>query len=188
MLDRINLVPQKPLAGKIKRKLPLVLGLTLTLIVLAIQGQSHLLSQRINRLQKDIHTLEAAVASHSQIMTRLTIKKTEFTELTNQNSELETRVNRLEGMQQHKQRFSGLLAAIADALPPSMICRRIAFTRQTGEIAGEARGYEDLPDFVERLKNSGRFAEVSLAAINRTTRDSEMVFEFNITGRLSEQN
>ncbi|MCF6289430.1 MAG: PilN domain-containing protein [Desulfobacterales bacterium] len=185
MIDRINLVPKKPLSSKIKDKIPPVLVLVLAIIALNLYVQDRSLTNRINQAGKDRALLQQSTDNYSRSLNRFQAKKAELARLNQQNSLVAARVRRLTGLRHQKKIFSELLAVIAAATPPSIVFRSIRFNGNNGELSGEARGYEDLPGLVERLRNSGKFGEITLKAINRKNQDNEMLFEFNISGRLN---
>ena len=185
MVERINLVPKKPLSSKIKDKIPPILILVLAIIALNLYLQDRSLTNRISRTEKDRVLLQQSTESYSRSLAQFQAKKAELARLGEQNSLVAARVSRLTGMRHQKRLFSELLAVIAATTPPSIIFRSIRFNNSEGELSGEARGYQELPDFVERLKNSGKFSEITLTAINRKNQGSGTLFEFNITGRLN---
>lgn len=184
MVERINLVPRKPLSSKLKGKPPFIIFFMLVLVIAAIQGQKLILEKKRARIINTTHKLELSIDNHAKLMARYAKQKEELTRLEEEHSAIVSRVSRLEGLQQQKRNFSSLIEMISETMPSSVIFKKISFNGNSGVFFGEARGYEDLPDFVETLKSNGSFATISLTGINRATRDGEMIFEFVLTGEL----
>ena len=187
MIERINLVPRKPLVAKLRSRIPMFAGLLLLIIALAVFAQNRFLNHKIEVSVNELMTLQKKAETSSQTQAEIIKKKIIADQLTDQYNEAAGKVSRLENIRQQKKSFSALLTRISEALPASVICKKVVFSKGNGEIVGVARGYDDLPEFVEELKRSGMFKNIDLKAIIRENNENEMLFEFNIIGEIQEE-
>ena len=186
MLDRINLVPQKPFSEKIKRITPLVILLILSVIILSVYQRSNIIDRKTASLEHELKSMEQKIDLYNSLQAQNVKNRAVAGQLSQQNAELQAQINQMESFHTHKRKFSNLISDIALATPASIICNKISFSKKTGEITGIAKGYEELPDFVENLKKSEQINDVTLKAINRGSLTGEPVFDFHITTQLHE--
>lgn len=186
MLDRINLVPKKPFSEKIKRITPLAVILVLSVISFSIYHRGNLLDRETARLQHELQNMEQELDQYNALLAQNVRDRAEAGRLSQQNAALKVQIDQMESFHIHKRKFSNLISDIALATPASIVCNKISFTRATGEITGIAKGYEELPEFIEKLKNSEQINEVTLKAINRESATGKPVFDFHIMAQLQE--
>jgi len=185
-LERINLVPQKPFAEKMKGKIPFFLGFLAVLVVCTLYVQHLSLAGKVEKNRQEIATMEKAITGLTEFRKELGEKTRLVNTLTEQHKTLLDEVTALENQVYYKRRYSVALAGIAAAQPPSVLCRRISFADNSIAINGEAKGYDDLPFFVERLKQNGQFKMVNLQGVSKKKTDAGNLFEFNISGEFAE--
>lgn len=187
MLERINLVPRKPMAGKIRSYTPLVLIVLVTVISLAIYMRHNSLKNEIADSRRQLAGMQAGLDGYNALKSIINSKKLEAEKLTEVAAKSKSAARRMEVMQFSKNNFSLLIEKISKAQPDSVLCRIIRLNGNSCAINGIAKGYNDLPAFIERLKDDILFSQVSLGQVLRKNRDNnEIIFEFNITAQVNQ--
>ncbi|MCX5875368.1 MAG: PilN domain-containing protein [Deltaproteobacteria bacterium] len=187
MLERINLVPQLPLAERIRKITLPAVGLLLALIFLFLAASDRVLKSQISSLTKDI-------AAAQQRATEITATQAKIAQLTSsikqqkdEKEQLSAQAAKLTGIQERKKYFSRVLAAITTAMPSSVRCDKITFAKDGGQIAGSALQYRELPAFVKTLGNNHLFASVMLHNLDRCPDAKKADFTFTITFQLKRE-
>jgi Tfp pilus assembly protein PilN len=185
ILDRINLVPQKPLAERIKQVIPIILLIGLCLAMVAVYMENHLVSAKIDKIDKEIVKIESDATLAAQLKIAKDRLAAEVKLLKQLHSDIKNRVEKIEKIHGTKKPFSAALIAIAKSIPPAVKCSKISFHKNSGEISGTALRYNDLPIIVRRLNRDPRFKKVILRDIDRLARNTRqniffsMMFELN---------
>lgn len=181
MEKRVNLVPQKPLAERIKALLPvllLVLALLLTgffsLRLMAINqkltetatqiSQAERQADELRLIKEQINGHQASVAKNSKELER--------------RQKLVKLLSRLKGDKRH---FARPLALIARALPATIRCRTISFQGSSGTLTGTALDYDDLTQTVQTLQQQAPFSQVVLAVTDRDNNQELERIQFTMT-------
>lgn len=185
MLERINLVPARPIAAKLKRAAPPVLGALLGVILLFVAGKYSWLSFQLNSTVKELARLTAKAESAAQFQVQQDLLSKELASLSNQMVQLKSEVARLTEPRGQRSNFSTVLSRIATALPGSAKCRAIVLHAGSGEIEGVATEYKDLPDFVAALKKDGLCKQATLHDIDRAKAESGSRFSYKIIFELN---
>ena len=184
MLQRINLVPQTPVAQRLRRLLPLVLGALLCGIVLFLYADHARLTAKRGEIDREIEKIEAQLRQSSDLQTSLKQLADSVSQRRQQQVELQTRVATLSQQFQQKRNFSRLLLSISRLTPTSVKCDKIMIKEQSGLITGSAVQYRELPELVSSLQADPMFKRVSLQDIDRTTQAAEGRFLFTISFEL----
>ena len=179
MIERINLVPQKPLSERIKQTTPIVVGLLLTVIVVFIFANSAFLSHRIKKLDRELLTIQEQIDKAEILQIQERTLTSEVIKLRDQHAQLQVRSANISNIQTEKRSLSSVLARITLALPSSVICNNISFHGNEGQITGEALFYSDVPGIVKELNNDPLFMSATLHDIDRgleNNEDARLVF------------
>ena len=185
ILDRINLVPQKSLAERIKQVIPVTLLVGLCLAMLAVYMENHLITAKIDKINKEIIKIETDATLTAQLKIAKDRLAAEVKLLNQKHSDLKKSVAKIEKIRGRKKPFSAALVAIAKSLPESVKCNKISFHKNSSEISGTALRYNDLPIIVRRLNRDPKFKKVILRDIDRLARNTRqniffsMMFELN---------
>lgn len=181
MLQRINLVPQKPLSEKLKVITPIILFLLIASILLTIFIKHRIIDLQITRTER-----ENAAIQEEQVQTNIILsgkKKLdqEISSLTKERNELSSEVSKIESIRSRKRYYTKALNIISTSLPPSVKCRKISFKKESGTLDGIAVKYQDLPVLVNELTENDfiRFAvlkEVDRIAGNSTALTFKITF------------
>ncbi len=179
MIERINLVPQKPLSDRIKQTTPVVVGLLLALIVVFIFAKSTFLSHRIKKLDKELKTVQEQINNAEILQIEERTLTSEVIRLREQQAELQLKSANVSKIQTEKRSLTSILTRITEALPSSVICKNISFHGNAGQITGEALFYSDVPDIVNTLNNDPMFLSATLQDIDRgleNVEDARLIF------------
>jgi Tfp pilus assembly protein PilN len=188
MLERINLVPCKPLAVRIRAYTPLLLAILVGCISLFIYMRHNYLKNEISRTRKQLSSMQASIDGYNALKSIINSKKAEAERLTELAAQATTKAGRMEKIQFGKKKFSLLIEEITVAQPGSVICKTIRFDGNRCDIKGIAKGYNDLPTFMERLKKATHFTQVTLGEVFRKNKENDdIIFEFNITAELLQE-
>ncbi|MBU0485842.1 MAG: PilN domain-containing protein [Proteobacteria bacterium] len=185
ILARINLVPQKPLAERIKQIIPAVLVVGLCLAIFAIYLENRQLNDKIKLLNADITKIEAETTLAAQLIIAKDRLAAEINLLNKNQSELKNRVTKIEKIRGRKKPFSEALISIAKSLPTSVKCNKISFQKNSGKITGTALRYDDLPIIVKRLTQDPKFKNVVLHDIDRVAQNSRQNISFSMMFELN---
>ncbi len=185
MLERINLVPRKPVAVRVRAYTPLVVIILIGCISFFFYIRHNHLNNEISKTRKQLSSMQASIDGYNALKSIINSKKNEAERLTELSAQATTKARRMENRQFAKMNFSLLIEQIATAQPESVICKTIRFDGNKCVIKGIAKGYNDLPTFVERLKKTTHFTRVNLGEVVRKNKeDDSIIFEFNITAEL----
>jgi Tfp pilus assembly protein PilN len=180
MIERINLVPQRPFAEKVKMALPIVLGTLVAVVLVTAFFEYQILSYKLNKVDKELTTIKAEKGLADQLQSKTQTLKTTVARLQNHHSELQKSVTELDITQSKNKYFSRALSAITYALPDTVKCTKIVFENNTGQITGNAVQYSDLPDLVTRLKNNPLFKNAALKNVDKSNNADSYQLSFNI--------
>lgn len=180
MIERINLVPQKPLAERVKAALPLVLGSLMGLIVLLSAIEYGLVASRIAAADHALTTLTDQKALTDQLQGRTQDLRNRIAGQRQQLAALQTAVAGLSIDAPKGRSYATALARITSYLPDSVRCTRIAFDGGDGQLTGEAVHYNDLPELVTRLKSDPLFKSAAIKEIDKNTAGTWHQFAFTI--------
>ncbi len=190
MLERINLVPQKPFSEKIKKATPFVLCMLVTFLFLVFIFQKTAIERQIVAIDQEI----SKVYERSQMADKLKVMEAKLsndvTTLQKLQTELQVTVDSMSPAKDGKFFFSRALAGITQALPASIKCNKISFQDNTGSIEGSAVRYRDLPKLVAILSQNPQFTKVVLQNIDKDLLKDEPqlhndVFSFRIIFELT---
>ena len=127
MLDRINLVPQKPFSEKIKRITPLVVLLILSIIILSVYQRSNVIDRKTAGLEHELKNMEQNIDLYNSLQAENVKNRAVTGQLSQQNTKLKAQINQMESFHAHKRKFSNLISDIALATPASIMCNKISF-------------------------------------------------------------
>jgi Tfp pilus assembly protein PilN len=187
MFERINLVPQQVLAKRIKKITPLVLVGLLLLGCPLVFGLGQRLESGNKQLKKDIALLEQQKAEQKALELAVAQLSAKINALQEEEKNLRKTVVNLLEVPKKKQRYSELLLAIAEMLPPTARCEKIVLDEVGGQISGKATEYKDLPSFVEKLNTMHRFHSASLQVLNQSNEKDNELFAFTVVFGLRSQ-
>lgn len=188
MLERINLVPQRALAERIRLATPPVVGGLLALIIIFLAINDKLLQRRLKSIDREIAIaqqqsddllilqvkagqLKGAVAKEREAIKNLVGEAAKFT-----------------GVEQRKRHFSPVLAAIIEALPGSVRCEKIRFEKDGGLISGTALLYREPSFFFSKLADNPLFSEVTLQDMDQAADAGKTGYAFTIAFTLKQGN
>lgn len=184
MLKRLNLVPQIPLAEKIKKRTPIILGIFIAFIGIFLFSRIQYLNYQIKKNDSVIESMLQRVAESEKLQKQVSSlnnaninKKKEYTEILNQ-------VSGLEGMSLEKISYSKILLSISSSLPQTVKCSRMSITEKSGIIHGSALRYKDLPLLVRTLKKNPLFQHIEIQDLDRVEGNPPEPFTFGIVFNL----
>lgn len=180
MIERINLVPQRPYAEKVKMALPIILGSLVAIILVITFLEYQVLTHKLNKVDKELTTIQAEKGLADQLQSKTKALKTIVARLQNQHGELQKSVAELDITQSKNKYFSRALSTITYALPDTIKCTKIIFENNTGLISGDATQYSDLPDLVTKLKNNPLFKNAVLKDVDKNDKSNTYQLSFNI--------
>lgn len=187
MLERINLVPQLPLAERIKKTSLPAIGLLLALIFLFLAASDRILKSHISSLSKDIAVAQQRATEITATQAKIAQLTSSIKQQTDEKERLSAQAAKLTSIQERKKYFSRILAAITTAMPSSVRCEKIIFTKDGGQITGSALQYRELPAFVKTLGNNPLFANVMLHNLDRSPDAKKADFTFTIAFQLKRE-
>ncbi|MFA7348450.1 MAG: PilN domain-containing protein [Desulfurivibrionaceae bacterium] len=187
MLERINLVPQLPLAERIKKTTLPVVGLLLAVVFLFLAASDRILKTRISSLSRDIAAAQQRAGEITITQARIAQLTSNIKQQKDEKERLSTQAVKLTSIQERKKYFSRLLATITTTMPASVRCEKIVFTKDGGQISGSALQYRELPAFVKELGNSPLFANVLLRDLDRSPDAQKTDFTFTIAFQLKRE-
>ena len=187
MLERINLVPQLPLAERIRKTTLPATGLLLVLIILFLAASDRIFKTKINALSRDIATIQQRAAEIAATQAKIALLTNSTKQQTEEKERLSTQAAKLTGIQERKKYFSRVLSTIATAMPSSVRCEKISFAKDGGQITGSALQYRELPAFVKTLGNNPLFTSVLLHSLDRSPDAKKADFTFTIAFQLKRE-
>jgi Tfp pilus assembly protein PilN len=187
MLERINLVPQLPLAERIKKTTLPAVGLLLALIFLFLAASDRILKSQLSSLSKDISVAQQRATEITATQARIAQLTSSIKQQTDEKERLSAQAAKLTSIQERKKYFSRVLAAITTAMPSSVRCEKIIFAKDGGQITGSALQYRELPAFVKTLGNNPLFANVTLHNLDRSPDTKKADFTFTIAFQLKRE-
>lgn len=181
LLQRINLVPQKPLSEKIKQVTPWIASSLLVGVVALIFVQYHLVNSRLTDNEKQLATLKSRHDQTTRLQAEMAVSRRKAEARRRNYNELKARISKLSVPRVEKNRFSQVLSRITKVIPATVTFDVISFNNKIGMISGIATGPKDLPDFVKNLKKEPVFKDVALLNIARDfADDNQYRLFFNI--------
>jgi len=187
MLERINLVPQLPLAERIRKATLPTVGILLIIVTLFLTASDRILKAKIRSLSRDI----AAAQLRAGEIAVTQAKIAQLTSIIKQQKETKEQLSgqaaKLTSIQERKKYFSRILATIATAMPSSIRCEKISFAKDGGQIVGAALQYRELPAFVKALGDNPLFTSVLLHALDRSADAKKADFTFTIAFQLKRE-
>jgi len=187
MLERINLVPQLPLAERIRKTTLPAVGLLLVLIILFLSASDRMLKTKINSLNLDIAAAQQRAAEIAATQAKITQLTSSIKQQKDEKERLSAQATKLTSIQERKKYFSRVLATIASAMPSSVRCEKITFAKDGGQITGSAVQYRELPAFVKTLGNNPLFTSVMLHNLDRSPDAKKSDFTFTIAFQLKRE-
>lgn len=180
MIERINLVPQKPYAEKVKTAIPIVLGILVVIVLVVSFLEYQFLAYKLSKVDKDLITIKTEKGLAEQLQNKTKSLKTTVTRLQKHHKKLQNNVAKLDFTESKNKYFSRALSAITYALPDTVKCTKIAFENNIGLITGHAVQYSDLPDLVTKLKNNSIFKNAALKNVDKSRVTNTYKLSFNI--------
>lgn len=187
MLERINLVPQLPLAERIRKITLPATGLLLALVIIFLAASDLMLKAKISSLGRDIAETRQRVGEIAVIQARVGLLTGSIKQQKEEKARLTAEAAKLTSIQERKNHFSLALAAITTAMPSSIRCEKITFQKNGGQISGNALQYRELPTFVRNLGNNPLFAGVILHDLDRNPDAKKTDFNFTISFQLKQE-
>lgn len=180
MIERINLVPQKPYAEKVKTAIPIILGSLVAIVFVISFLEYQVLAYKLSKIDKELITIKAEKGLADQLQNKTKSLKATVARLQNHHNKLHKNVSELDFTQSKNKYFSRALSTITYALPDTVKCTKIAFENNTGLITGHAVQYSDLPDLITKLKNNPLFKNAALKNVDKSKRTNTYKLSFNI--------
>ena len=187
MLERINLVPQLPLAERIRKTTLPAIGLLLAVIILFLAASDRILKTQISSLNRDIAAAQHRAGEIAATQARVAQLTSSIKQQTDEKERLSAQAAKLTGIQERKRYFSRVLATIAATMPSSVRCEKIIFAKDGGQITGSALQYRELPAFVKALDNNPLFTSVTLHELDRSPDAKKADFTFTIAFQLKRE-
>jgi Tfp pilus assembly protein PilN len=187
MLERINLVPQLPLAERIRKATLPAIGLLLALVFLFLAASDRMLKAEISSLNRDIATIQQRAEDISATQAKVAQLTASIKQRQEEKERLSAEAAKLSSIQERKKYFSRMLAAIVTTLPASIRCDNIIFTKDGGLIIGTALQYRELPGFVKELGTPSVFSNVMLRDLDRSPDAKKQDFTFTIAFQLKRE-
>ena len=184
MLKRLNLVPQIPLAEKIKKKTPVILGVFLAVIGVFLFSRIQYLNYQIKKNDSAIESMLQRVAESEKLQKRVSSLNSENISTKKEYTEILNQVSGLDSMSLEKISYSKILNSISSSLPQTVKCSRMSFTEKSGVIHGSALRYKDLPLLVRTLKKDPLFQHIELQDLDRVEGNTPEPFTFDIAFNL----
>ncbi len=180
MQQRINLVPQKPLAERIKDLIPFLFGGMVLLILVIFLSWVQVLNIRQAEMDKAIARIEEQTNQATALGNKIASLKKNLLGKNQAIDQKTVQIANLSRIRGQKQKFSQPLSLIASLLPDTIRCRAISFTGSSGELQGTALDYDDLIWLVRSMQGLNIFKAVSLSVTDRATNKDQERIEFTI--------
>ena len=180
MIKRINLVPSKPLAQKIKQvTLPVTFIASIAALIplalsyLSLEKEQAVLLAKKETFQKKIEIIEAEQRRY------ITLKK-EVESLQNKKKNLYQELQKLSKTKRQVPPYTELLKALSSTLPDSARITLITVSDGSGTIEGETMKVEDVPSLIERLKKSSYISGMELNELITFSEKNKKIYRFKI--------
>ncbi len=188
MLERINLVPQQSLAGRIKKATPFVLGGLFCLVAGGELLFVQYFDRQIKAVEKEIHAFQVMDGDLKSQQAKVQQLVMSLKQLGEEEKQLKDTVAHLAMISEQKQPVSKLLDAITLILPSTVRCEKIALGAKSGQISGQATIYRDIPAFVQKLSELPSLHNVSLSVLNLDQKkESDSPLSFSIVFELQQE-
>ncbi len=184
MQQRINLVPQKPLAERIKQLIPFIFSTMLLLILVIFFSWVQILNIRLAETDKTIARIEEQSNQAIALSSKVESLKKNLQSKNQAIDQKSAQIANLSKIKGQKQKFSQPLSLIASLLPETIRCRAISFTGKAGELQGTALDYDDLIWMVRSMQSLNIFKRVSLSVTDRASNKDQERIEFTIIMQL----
>lgn len=180
MLARVNLVPQKPLADRLKILVPLILVVSVALVLALVFFRHRLLTAELDRVSQEVERISHLQTKSKAEMSALQQLAGELADLRQRHSLIRAEVAKIEAIRMEKRSYSKALATIAGSMPGTMKCDKISFRQELGTIEGVAASYRDLPPMVKKLDAAAPFKDASLINVDKVVGNSAEPLSFSI--------
>ncbi|MDR9502087.1 MAG: PilN domain-containing protein [Desulfurivibrionaceae bacterium] len=180
MQQRINLVPQKPLAEKVKRLIPFIFGTLLLFLLVLFFLWGEILNNRLAALNSKIAHIEEQASQATELSSQIAALKKDLLAKEEAINHKTAAVARLSKIRGQKKKFSRPLSLIASLLPETIRCRAISFAGAKGSLQGTALDYDDLIRFVGDMQDLPVFKRVSLSVTDRAGDNNQERIQFTI--------
>lgn len=180
MLARVNLVPQKPLADRLKILVPLLLVVGVGLVVVFVYFRHRLLTAELDRVSQEVATISQLQTKTKAEMSTLQQLAVELEDLRKRQTLIREEVAKIEAMRMEKKKYSLAIETIAGSLPETLKCNKISFRQELGIIEGVATRYRDLPPMVKKLRESPPFKDAYISNIDKVVGNSAEPLSFRI--------
>ena len=118
MLLRVNLVPQQPVAERIKKISPLILGVLVILLCIFFYFRITYIKNQINENQAQVKQVEETAGVTELLTKQVSDLETRLASLKSEYNSLKESVARAEGIHAEKNYYSNPLQDISYSLPP----------------------------------------------------------------------
>lgn len=180
MLARVNLVPQKPLADRLRILVPLLLVVGVGLVVVLVYFRHQLLTGELERVSQEVETISLLQTKSKAEMSALQQLAGELADLRKRQTLIRDEVAKIETLRMEKRGYSQAIATIAGSLPGTLKCDKISFRQEQGTIEGVAASYRDLPPLVKALRGSPPFKDATLSNVDKVIGNSAEPLSFRI--------
>ena len=180
MLERINLVPKRPLSEQLRVVMPVVLLTILALILLGLYLQNRYLTGRIDRVVKETTVLRKNQDKANADLANLTRLAGRLDNLQKQEISLLAEVTKIEAIRSRKANYSRAVATLATILPDALKCEKIAFQGKKGIIEGLALQHRALPLTLQKLQENPVFVSAFLSDVDTVTEGLSAPLSFRI--------
>jgi Tfp pilus assembly protein PilN len=180
MLERINLVPQKPLSEQLKKVVPGVLFIILILIVAVVYLQDRFLTTKIAQIVTETAVLQKNKEIADASLAKLGKLAGEVDRLQKQKILLVAEVGKIEAIRSSKRNYSRAINTLAAVLPDSLKCENISFKGRIGIVEGLALHHRDLPQTVNDIQENPVFTNAFLSDVETVTEEPAALLSFRI--------
>jgi Tfp pilus assembly protein PilN len=180
MLERINLVPKKPLSEQLRIVVPAALLTILALILLGLYLQNRYLTARIDAVAKETALLRENQENANADLANLTRLTGQLDGLQKQKISLLAEVAKIEAIRSRKANYSRAVNTLAAILPDSLKCEKIAFQGKKGIIEGLALRHRALPRTVQKLQENPVFVSAFLSDVDTVAEGPSAPLSFRI--------
>ncbi len=181
MLERINIVPRKPLASKIRRMTALLLVLIGATLASAIAFDRQQAMRQLQHIQNETATVLDLERKAQDLQDDLARANQRLEERRAVLAALETRLQRtaLPGKRQHPL-MAPVLALIAESVPETVRLDALTLRGDRATVQGATLEYEALPLFIGRLQKDPRFADIVLKQVQQEAATQPPSFNFTL--------
>jgi Tfp pilus assembly protein PilN len=180
MLARVNLVPQEPLADRLKILVPLLLLVGVGLVVVLVYFRHRLLTGELDRVSQEVERISLLQTKSKAEMSALQQLAGELADLRKRQTLIREEVAKIEAIRMEKRGYTQAISTIAGSLPGTVKCDRISFRQELGTIEGVTASYRDLPPMVKKLRDSPPFKDASLDNVDKVVGNPAEPLSFRI--------